>query len=281
MVRRTGSPREKDEGTELYHCRLNIGRNCLLSTPWSRLPRAMSSSAGSNEIIGWASEDLRSLQPHPPHTQTTCYHSIANTLRTPSNLYSYLILFSSLSASRTSLHDMSHSPQATIRALFLFSAALAGASHDAHHIKRFAQPLDLERRQNTNTPLIISNQCGETIYPGILTQGGTGPGTGGFQLTAGSNKTLSVSENWQGRVWGRTNCTFNGGSSGSCSTGDCGGVVSCIGTVCLRTICLDRVILKMRRVKSQPHLQSSHSMLVMGIVIMTCLSLTATTYLWQ
>jgi len=176
---------------------------------------------------------------------------------------------------------MSHSLQATIRALFLFSAALAGASHESHHIKRFAQPLDLERRQNTNTPLIISNLCGETIYPGILTQGGTGPGTGGFQLTAGSNKTLSVSENWQGRVWGRTNCTFNGGSSGSCSTGDCGGVVSCTGTVCLRNVSLDSAVLKIYRAKSQPHLQSLHSMLVMGTATMTYLSWTATTYLLQ
>lgn len=35
--------------------------------------------------------NLCSLQPHPPHTPITCYHSIAKTLRTPSNLYSYLI----------------------------------------------------------------------------------------------------------------------------------------------------------------------------------------------
>ena len=222
--------------------------------------------------------NLCSLQPHPPHTPITCYYSIAKTLGTPSNLYSYLILLLYLTPPRTRLHDMSHSLQATIRALFLYSSALAGASHESHHIKRFAQPLDLERRQNANTPLVISNQCGETIYPGILTQGGTGPGTGGFQLTAGNNKTLSVSENWQGRVWGRTNCTFNGGSSGSCSTGDCGGVVSCIGTVCLRTVSFVSVILKMRRVKSQPHLQSSHSMLVTGTATTTYLLWTATTY---
>jgi len=105
------------------------------------------------------------------------------------------------------------------------------ALHETHHIKCFAQPLDLERRQAANTPLTISNQCGETIYPGILTQGGTGPGTGGFQLKAGNNRTLMVSENWQGRVWGRTNCTFNGNAAGRCSTGDCGPVVSCTGTV--------------------------------------------------
>lgn len=115
--------------------------------------------------------------------------------------------------------------------LFLLISQPIRASHENHHIERFPQPLDLDRRQSANTPLTISNQCGETIYPGILTQGGTGPGTGGFQLTAGSNSTLMVSENWQGRVWGRTNCTFNGNAGGTCSTGDCGGVVSCTGTV--------------------------------------------------
>jgi hypothetical protein len=122
--------------------------------------------------------------------------------------------------------------QSILRTLLFISASVpTSAYYSADHIRRFAQPLDLERRQSTNTPLIVTNDCGETIYPAILTQGGTGPGTGGFQLTAGSSRTMSVSENWQGRVWGRTNCTFNGGSSGTCSTGDCGGVVSCVGTV--------------------------------------------------
>lgn len=115
--------------------------------------------------------------------------------------------------------------------LFLLILQPVRASHEFHHINRFAQPLDLERRQAANTPLTISNRCGETIYPAILTQGGTGPGTGGFQLTAGSSRSLTVSENWQGRVWGRTNCTFNGNAGGRCSTGDCGGVISCTGTV--------------------------------------------------
>ena len=115
--------------------------------------------------------------------------------------------------------------------LFILTPQPVRALHEAYHMKRFTQPLDLERRQSLNTPLIISNRCGETIYPGILTQSGTGPGTGGFQLTPGSNRSLMVSENWQGRVWGRTNCTFNGNAGGRCSTGDCGGRVSCTGTV--------------------------------------------------
>ena len=99
---------------------------------------------------------------------------------------------------------------------------------------------ELERRQGGGgPPLIVANQCSETIYPGILTQSGTGPGTGGFELSPGSSRTLSVSKGWQGRVWGRTNCSFanGGGSSGpACSTGDCGGV-SCQGTVRFSSKC--------------------------------------------
>lgn len=57
-----------------------------------------------------------------------------------------------------------------------------------------------------------------------------------FELEPGANKTLTVSSDWQGRLWGRTNCTFDssGRNSGSapraCSSGDCGGTLACRGT---------------------------------------------------
>ena len=94
-----------------------------------------------------------------------------------------------------------------------------------------------------SVPLVISNQCSDTIWPGIGTQAGTGAGTGGFELESGSSRSLSVSANWQGRVWGRTNCSFNptgtgasnlngnNGGGAACQTGDCGGVLSCELTV--------------------------------------------------
>jgi hypothetical protein len=92
-------------------------------------------------------------------------------------------------------------------------------------------------------PLVISNQCDSTIWPGIGTQAGTGAGTGGFELASGSSMSLMVSTDWQGRVWGRTNCSFNAAGTGAsnlngnngggaaCTTGDCGGVLSCVITV--------------------------------------------------
>jgi len=97
-------------------------------------------------------------------------------------------------------------------------------------------------------PLIISNNCDDTIWPGIGTQAGTGPGNGGFELASGESKNLTISADWQGRIWGRTNCSFNiagngasnlngnDGSGAACGTGDCGGVLSCLLTV---SNCLD------------------------------------------
>ncbi|KAK4125228.1 Osmotin, thaumatin-like protein, partial [Parathielavia appendiculata] len=87
--------------------------------------------------------------------------------------------------------------------------------------------------------LIVANDCAESIWPGILTQNGAGPGTGGFELTPGASRLMFVSSNWAGRVWGRTNCSFssdgsefgtsNGldGNATACLTGDCVGKLNC------------------------------------------------------
>ncbi|KAI9833971.1 MAG: hypothetical protein M1826_005876 [Phylliscum demangeonii] len=91
-------------------------------------------------------------------------------------------------------------------------------------------------------PLRITNRCKEIIYPAIGTQAGIGPKTNGFGLRPNTSRPLSVSADWQGRVWGRTNCSFNaagtgasnrGGRDGSgraCGTGDCNGIVNCLVT---------------------------------------------------
>ena len=79
---------------------------------------------------------------------------------------------------------------------------------------------------NGSIPLLVTNKCDTTIWPGVITQSGTGPGIGGFQLDAGDSRQLWVAPNWQGRVWGRTNCTVNGDSA-SCKTGDCFGKMDC------------------------------------------------------
>lgn len=98
-------------------------------------------------------------------------------------------------------------------------------------------------KRDGGKPLVVSNMCPETIWPGIGTQAGTGTGIGGFALKSGESKSMTVSADWQGRVWGRTNCSFavggngasnangNDGSGAACTTGDCGGLLDCSITV--------------------------------------------------
>ncbi|KAF2119933.1 thaumatin family protein [Lophiotrema nucula] len=96
-------------------------------------------------------------------------------------------------------------------------------------------PRRLDLRKEPITPLLVTNNCPETIYPGISTQSGDGPKENGFKLDPGEMKNQTVSEDWQGRVWGRTNCSFNDegtapkdGGPKACRTGDCNGIVNCI-----------------------------------------------------
>ena len=107
------------------------------------------------------------------------------------------------------------------------------------------QPLAYVSRRDENVPLVVKNLCAETIYPGVVTQAGTAPSSGGFELQSGQTKSLTVGADWQGRVWGRTNCSFNAAGTGpsndgglngggvACGTGDCGGIIDCKATVCI------------------------------------------------
>ena len=88
------------------------------------------------------------------------------------------------------------------------------------------QNLSLPEDWKGKVPLVITNKCSSTLWPGIASQAGTGPGIGGFALDSGKSRELWVSADWQGRVWGRTNCTVNGDSC-SCKTGDCFGKLNC------------------------------------------------------
>lgn len=144
-------------------------------------------------------------------------------------------------------------------------------------------------KRDGSIPLVISNNCDDTVWPGIGTQAGTGGGTGGFELSAGSSKSLTVSPDWQGRVWGRTNCSFNAAGTGAsnlngnngggaaCSTGDCGGVLDCVMTVsislnitqvCILTIYREQLLSPSRnsilRVEVEAHKHSTTSLLSMA-----------------
>lgn len=121
--------------------------------------------------------------------------------------------------------------------LTLITTTLVHPISAVHHLQQ--PPLHLVNRENSDLPLIISSNCAETIYPAILTQSGTGPNRSGFRLETGDSVAQNVSADWRGRVWGRTNCTFNedgtvpASSQGGapCSSGDCGSFIECQGAV--------------------------------------------------
>ncbi|KAF1809502.1 Osmotin, thaumatin-like protein [Eremomyces bilateralis CBS 781.70] len=87
-------------------------------------------------------------------------------------------------------------------------------------------------------PITITNNCKETIWPGIVTQAGKGPKSHGFELKPGESRDQTLDKHWQGRIWMRTNCTFNQGGTGpennqtgkACGTGDCNGLLDCKAT---------------------------------------------------
>lgn len=91
-----------------------------------------------------------------------------------------------------------------------------------------------------NLPLRVTNNCAEPIWPAILTQSGSGPAHSGFLLNPGETNPQTVSADWRGRVWGRTNCSFpqdsgaepaSGQGGSACTTGDCGMFLECQGAV--------------------------------------------------
>ncbi|GAA5935037.1 hypothetical protein JCM10213_000627 [Rhodosporidiobolus nylandii] len=76
----------------------------------------------------------------------------------------------------------------------------------------------------------VENNCGYTIWPAIFTSGGTAPShPTGWEAKAGSSVSFSVADNWNGRLWGRTDCDFSSGSTlpTTCSTGGCNGGLVC------------------------------------------------------
>lgn len=109
-----------------------------------------------------------------------------------------------------------------------FCALLAAAgAADARVQPRVAPPARVN--------LTVRNNCSDTLWPATYTQGGEHLDITGFELSSKASRVLNVATNWDGRIWGRTNCTFDGDGRGSCMTGDCGGLLNCTGIVSLHS----------------------------------------------
>ncbi|PIA40457.1 hypothetical protein AQUCO_02500276v1 [Aquilegia coerulea] len=84
-------------------------------------------------------------------------------------------------------------------------------------------PKELREGNNATTArhFIIQNQCPYTVWAAAI------PG-GGQQLNSGQSWTLNVGPGTTGgRIWGRTNCSFDASGRRGCETGDCGGILRC------------------------------------------------------
>ncbi|KAL6867461.1 hypothetical protein ACP4OV_015485 [Aristida adscensionis] len=78
----------------------------------------------------------------------------------------------------------------------------------------------------------MTNNCGYTVWPGLLSGAGTAPlSTTGFALAHGASATVDAPASWSGRMWGRTLCATDAATGKfTCGTGDCGsGSVQCSG----------------------------------------------------
>ncbi|GLJ40596.1 hypothetical protein SUGI_0838030 [Cryptomeria japonica] len=81
------------------------------------------------------------------------------------------------------------------------------------------------------TRFTLVNECKHIIWPGIQ------PGAGHLLLERGGTclepqtaKSFEAPVGWSGRIWGRSNCSFDeAGNNGGCTTGDCGGSFFCNG----------------------------------------------------
>ncbi|HYS39694.1 MAG TPA: thaumatin family protein [Pseudonocardiaceae bacterium] len=70
------------------------------------------------------------------------------------------------------------------------------------------------------------NSSGQNILVGSFGPNGTSPLGGGWAMTPGQTRVVTVPDTFSGRFWGRTLCTSNG----LCETGDCGAVACNGGT---------------------------------------------------
>ena len=79
-----------------------------------------------------------------------------------------------------------------------------------------------------NRSITITNSCLDDIWPALLTTNNTGPYQSGFYLASQKSIQLWVSNDWIGRIWARTNCSFNESTNtGPCFTGSCANVMNC------------------------------------------------------
>ncbi|XP_010529553.1 PREDICTED: pathogenesis-related protein R major form-like [Tarenaya hassleriana] len=71
----------------------------------------------------------------------------------------------------------------------------------------------------------VRNNCQQPVW---AASSAPGKPASGRRLGQGETWTVTADPGTtQGRIWGRTNCNFDGSGRGSCETGDCNGALEC------------------------------------------------------
>ncbi|KAJ6846356.1 putative thaumatin-like protein 1 [Iris pallida] len=84
-----------------------------------------------------------------------------------------------------------------------------------------------------STTFTFINKCGDTVWPGILSNSGSAAlSSTGFSLPSSTSRSFQAPAGWSGRFWARTGCSLDSSSDHfSCLTGDCGtSQVECSGS---------------------------------------------------
>jgi hypothetical protein len=103
-----------------------------------------------------------------------------------------------------------------------------------------ATPAQVQATGNQNQPSVSSassstqrivtliNTTQQTVWAvSTGNPGYTPPDGGAWTLGPGQTVTLTYPSTWNGRIWGRTGCSFDNAGQGSCATGDCGSGITC------------------------------------------------------
>jgi hypothetical protein len=75
--------------------------------------------------------------------------------------------------------------------------------------------------------ITLVNRTRVTIWPAAWP--GSVSSRTGWILPPGHSISITVSDSWNARLWGRTGCRFDAGGRGRCLTGDCAGRFQCQG----------------------------------------------------
>lgn len=85
------------------------------------------------------------------------------------------------------------------------------------------KPIPLKKERKIK---IINNSIDKGIWIGIL-ENNLLSKINGFSLSTQSSSVITVPSNWNGVIWGRTDCTWQGINKVSCKSGNCNDKINC------------------------------------------------------